>query len=102
MLVADLFVALHKERRLRFAVALLGLEIILYLLYIASNSVLRDQDFIYQIYYTWPQSQIFWDWMFAPLLIALIGNGVIWLLGKRQIGTPLLIAALAVTIAWQV
>jgi hypothetical protein len=101
LLIADVLVALHKEKRLYLTGTILIVEIVVYIAYVANSSILRDQDFIYQIYYMWPQSQFFWDWMFSPLLISLVGNSIIWLLTRKQIGAPLLIAALAVTLGWQ-
>jgi len=102
LLVVDLLVALHQEKQLFFAGALLGLETILYVVYIAASSTLRHQDFIYQIYYAWPAIPAFLSWMFAPLLVALIGNAVIWLFAKQKFGAPLIIAAIAVALGWQI
>jgi hypothetical protein len=102
ILVADLIATLYKIKRLFLAGTILLIEVVLYIIYIGSSSILRDQDFIYQIYYTWPQSHLFWNWMFGPLLITLLINAIIWLCTKRNIGMPLLIAALAVTLGWQI
>jgi hypothetical protein len=102
LLVVDLLVALHKEKRLILTGIALVLEIVMYLLYIGMSSTLKSQDFIYQIYYSSPNLPIFISWVFAPLAIVMIVNGIIWLFAKRKFGAPFIVAAITLIIGWQI
>jgi hypothetical protein len=101
LLVIDFLFAHHKDRSFWPTIGLLSIEVIAYLTYIIFTQPRTQWDFIYNIYYEWPKLPFFWRWMFGPLLILIIINGVLWLISKRRIGAPLLIAALAVTLGWQ-
>lgn len=102
LLAVDLLTSLRKRGFFTITVAILILEVISYLFYVNFNKQFANQDFIYEIYHNWPKAPIFWDWMLLPLLFFGTANGLFWVLSKRRISEPILIAVLAVTLGWQI
>lgn len=102
LLTADVLLSLKGNRRSWLALASILVGIIAYQVYIWINPVTTGKDFILAIYTEWPKESLVFSWQIWPLIAAMSLAGIAAFLMRQSIRMAFAVAALTVTLGWQV
>jgi hypothetical protein len=102
VLTADLLLTLKSNRRFLLVLASIFAGIIVYQVYVWINPVIAGRDFILAIYTDWPKEPLIYAWQIWPLAAALALAGIVASLTRQPLRVTFAVAAVTVTLGWQV